>query len=255
MENISPAELYAFELNNNDPKYYAQIPAVIFQCTYLAPEPRKDNKNYGKMVRKRLSVYAITLYTYIKQLAGRSGKVWMTTDSLAEECNMSQGSISNAKKELLQPLEQLNGKSLIEIKTASKSFTREDGSKGAKEYHIITPTHIWPENNAYMATIKYHQDLKIGLIEPENIQASDSRGELDQASASRRELDSLGSDSRREAIQKNSETEASVFNKTEATASPPACSLNQEEISVFSAKEETVKKILRKEGAVLYCPR
>lgn len=198
----SPSELYTMELNNNEPKYFGMVPPVIFQCTYLTTEQRKDSKNYGKIVRKRLSPQAITFYTFIKCIGGRTNKVWMSTENLAEATGLSVGTIVNVKRELMQPMEQLNGKPLIEIHRAKRTFARADDSKGAKEYHVITPTHIWPESNAYMATFNYQKRPEEGIIENDHSLGSDSRREPDQASDSRREPDLPRSSSRREGINK-----------------------------------------------------
>lgn len=257
-DSLSAAEKYAFEFQNNDPKYYAQIPAILFYSTYVAKEPRKDNINFDKLVRKKLSTFAITLYTFIKQLAGRKGEVWMTTEELAEHCNMSPGSVSNAKKELLQPIEQLNGKCFLEIRKKKKKFTHPDGKPGITEYDCCTTTHIWPENNAYMATLSHHPDLKLGLIENVHNQSADSRRESDDPSDSRRECGSLGSDSRRERVNRT-DKEESLSKKTEETAEPSVCSLDKEDcfvpsdqlandVHVSLDQIEDLKEVFRKLG-------
>lgn len=82
-----------------------------------------------------LSVYAVRLYCELKMIAGEEGKCWASTDTLSSRCNMSTGSISTYKQELVD-------KGLINIET--KDFNN-------KHYHEITIIDIWEKNFSYRA--------------------------------------------------------------------------------------------------------
>lgn len=78
----------------------------------------------------RLSVYAVRLYFHIKRVTGETGECWQSTETLAGACDMSMGSVSNAKKELAAA-------GLIEIAT---------GQNGRNLYDIVTIADIWARN-------------------------------------------------------------------------------------------------------------
>ena len=90
--------------------YYSQIPNLV------------DDMN--------LSVYAYRLYGHLKRVAGEDGLCWQSTQTLAESCGMSVGSISKYKKELVD-------RKLIKIE-------KKSGDNGA--YDEITITDIWLKN-------------------------------------------------------------------------------------------------------------
>jgi len=74
-------ETIQYKITDESPhSYYATIPNII------------DDLN--------LSVYAYRLYGHIKRVAGSKGSCWQNTISLAQACNMSVGSVVNAKVEL-----------------------------------------------------------------------------------------------------------------------------------------------------------
>ena len=103
-------------------KYYTQIPNIIFTLG--------------------LSPFELTLYCYLKKVAGASGgKCWQKTATLAKATNMGDGSVSRAKAELSKPRAELNGKSLIVI-------DEEANRHGGKRHHVIRLTNIWLENVA-----------------------------------------------------------------------------------------------------------
>jgi len=83
--------------------YRTEIPNIIFQLG--------------------LSAYEISLYLAIKRTAGDRGWSFIGTKRLAKESGMSEGKVSQVKKDLTKPHDLLNGKSLITI-TKRK---REDG--------------------------------------------------------------------------------------------------------------------------------
>ena len=161
--DISPAELYAIQLHNEEPGYYAQIPGVIYHCTYVSAQKKKGRKDHGKIVRRKLRPIALCLYGAIRQMAGQKNVCWASTDTLADWVGCSPGSISEAKEELTQEMEQLGGKSLITVVEKRK---RHPNGTGSTTYHHITINFIRGENNAYMSTIKDHPKLPIGIIKP-----------------------------------------------------------------------------------------
>ncbi len=150
-ETLSPAEQYAFHFQNPEPKYYARVPNIIDHLTY---QVEKD----GVKETKRLSVYAKELYRVIRMIANDYGKCWHSTKSLAEIMNCSTGSITNAKNELLMPMDQLEGKALI-IETERTTIKRLENGQ-AIPVPLITRmiVDIWPWNNAFMATRKFQNE-------------------------------------------------------------------------------------------------
>lgn len=149
--DITPAEEYAINFQNPEPKYYTRVPNIIDHLTY-------ETIVNGKKVKKRLSVYAKELYRIIRMIASEKGSCWNNTKSLAKKMNCSYGMIHKCKQELMNPMLQLDGNSLISEKR--KQISRENEATG-KNFKIILCTYtivdIWSWNNAFMATLK-HQD-------------------------------------------------------------------------------------------------
>lgn len=145
--NLSPSELYILNFENPEPKYYSMIPNIIDHLTYQVEEE-------GKIIHKRLSVYAKELYRVIKMIASENGKDWHSTQSLADIVGCSVGSIINAKKELMSPMDQLDGSPLI--KETKRQVTKNDGMV---KTIICTRSivDIWKWNNAFMATLKFRK--------------------------------------------------------------------------------------------------
>jgi len=88
--------------NGADSKYLFEIPNIV------------DDMN--------LSVYAYRLYGHLKRVTSSNCLCDQSTTILAECCNMSVGSITNAKQELL-------AKNLITIENKP--------SERGKNYHLI----------------------------------------------------------------------------------------------------------------------
>ena len=86
-----------------------------------------------------LSVYAHRLYTHINTVVGWSSSDTCTESSrtIGEICQMSLGSVTNAKKELEE-------RNLIEVKTYTNPETKHKQCK-------ITITDTWPQNYAYQS--------------------------------------------------------------------------------------------------------
>ena len=82
-----------------------------------------------------LSLIAYRLYGHFKRVAGETGASWQSTDTLAKSCNMSQASVSRAKRELL----------------ARKLITLDKRKEGPVRYDHIEMVDIWPENMARYA--------------------------------------------------------------------------------------------------------
>jgi hypothetical protein len=94
-----------------------------------------EEKNYFMMIPNivddmGLSVYAFRLYAHLKRVAGDNGICWQSGETLAKNCGMSTGKITECKTELVNA-----GLIKIQMKT---------GSNG--NYSEITITNIWLKN-------------------------------------------------------------------------------------------------------------
>lgn len=88
----------------------------------------------------RLSHWARTLYGVYRRIAGETGKCWAYIKNLVKKCGFQRTKLMEAKKELITPFPELNGKTLVKIKP---------GNKVKNEADIVTITDIWPENHSY----------------------------------------------------------------------------------------------------------
>lgn len=168
--NISPSELYAEQFQNPEPKFYTRVPNIIDHLTYEVVVK-------GKKVRKRLSVYAKELYRIIRMIASDNGACWNSTQSLAKKIGCSVGSVVNAKKELLMPMDQLDGSPLV-IETRKKLLKKNpDGTNFATILCTRTIIDIWKWNNAYMATLKYQNQYGSTDSYDESVDSTDSCSE------------------------------------------------------------------------------
>lgn len=224
MSNIenSPSEIYAINFQNSEPKHYTRVPNIIDHLTYTVEEE-------GIKVKKRLSVYAKELYRIIKMIGGDDGICWNTTESLAEKVGCSVGSINNAKKELLTPMDQLDGNALIiekKIKLNKSNSSNQPFSTMLCTYSVVD---IWKWNNAFMSTLK-HQ-VKYG---------ADSPHESDPPTDSPHESANLGTDSPHESnnipLKKNPNVKEQQH--TEACASAHVCSSKIEKAKMFLSSEQ-----------------
>jgi len=141
-------DLHSVEFENANPAYFTMIPNIIDYLTYNFTE------DDGTVTTRRLSVYAKELYRVLVRIAGDEGACWMGRDKLAEICNMSTGSVTNAKKELLQSFNELEGKPLISLQECKKSLMKEGQIIGATMYHKIRICDIWKLNNKYFKVKK-----------------------------------------------------------------------------------------------------
>jgi hypothetical protein len=70
-----------------------------------------------------LSVYAFRLYSHYKRVTGESGSCWQSVKTLSKVCKMSAGSITNARRELVdrelilvKEISNPTGKSFLEVR-------------------------------------------------------------------------------------------------------------------------------------------
>ena len=81
-------------------KYRTEIPNLIFDLG--------------------LSPHALALYGHLKRTAGQSGKSWKSRETLAKECNMSTGKVTEARRELeaasLITVEQVSKRKPVEVR-------------------------------------------------------------------------------------------------------------------------------------------
>lgn len=145
----TPSELYADQFQNPEPKFFTRVPNIIDHLTYTVIEK-------GKKKTKRLSIYAKELYRIIRMIASDDGLCWNSMDNLALKMGCAKSTVSKAHQELLQSFDQLDGSSLIKIDKKKKKFTSENHRCGTV-YFIRTIINIWPWNNAFMSTLKYHK--------------------------------------------------------------------------------------------------
>jgi hypothetical protein len=104
---------------SGDPKFYSQIPNIIFELG--------------------LTTIEIALYCFIKRISAHSGVCFMSSINLCEKLVIAPGTLRKSKKILEE-------KKLISIEKKSK---KEGG------YHIITILNIWNLNNSYFSKKEY----------------------------------------------------------------------------------------------------
>lgn len=110
--------------------------------------------------RLGMSPYAVALYGYIKQAAGEQGRCFKATKTIAEELNMSAGSVSGAKDEL-----EHNG--LIRIHEVK-------GPHGGKPLHSIAILDVWQRNAEFIQTHKKERSPYEQASSPSEIASSPS---------------------------------------------------------------------------------
>ncbi len=229
---MSPAEIYIHHFQNSEPSYYTRVPNIIDHLTYQVEE------NGVKKVR-RLSIYAKELYRIMRMIASDNGKDWHTTESLAEIMGCSVGSVYNAKIELLQKFDQLDGNPLI-IEN-KKQIVRTINGKNIKTVLCTrTIVCIWSWNNAFMATIKYQN--KFGKIPDSShesgIQAPDSCGESGRPPDSCGESGAQGPDSCGECNNNNNNKNPLFIEQQPTAEAASVCFSNKtNSVSVSELKE------------------
>lgn len=142
MSNQSLADVYAINFQNAEPGHFTMVPNIIDSLTYEL-----------EGVAKRLSPIAKELYRVIRKFGAQTGRCWVSRDHLAEAINCSSGAVSNARVELEQIFNQLEGNPLITITKKKKSIFNKNGELIGKATCIeITIIDIWRYNNACEAT-------------------------------------------------------------------------------------------------------
>jgi hypothetical protein len=212
----SSAELYAYHFQNPEPKYYTRVPNIIDHLTYI----KKDDN--GNDIHMRLSIYAKELYRIIRMIASDHNVCWYNTKSLAEKVGCSVGSICNAKKELLMPMDQLGGNALVKETRKMKPNYLNGVLISRSESCTYQIVDIWPWNNAYMATI--------GKSKKE----SDSPHESDGGGDSPHESPLLGTDSPGEPIKNNKNP---LFKEQQPSAKADSVVFKNEE-GLFPSEEQ-----------------
>lgn len=161
-ESIS--EKYVIALSNDEPSHFGMTPHVLFRCTYIE---KSTDTTSGKEIytRKKLSPRARDFYVYLKMIAV-TGSCWLNRDEIANDLGCSTGIITSLKKELSQPIEQLNNQPLIRIEKFKKRITKEDGIVQSVEHDKIYINNCWGLMNAYMAI---HNQVKnnypLGIVD------------------------------------------------------------------------------------------
>lgn len=112
-------------------KYRAEIPNIIFVLG--------------------LTPFELTLYVYLKRVAGDGGVCFKANDTIAEETNMSAGMVSKVKESLKRRHLLLKNKPLIVVE-------EEPNPRGGKPLHHIRLVNIWADNFAYFGQQASSQD-------------------------------------------------------------------------------------------------
>ncbi len=86
--------------------------------------------------RLGMSPYSVSLYGYIKQAAGETGRCFKSTATIAKELSMSAGTVSAAKAELEK-------NALIRINNIKRA-------QGGKAYHSIAILNVWQRNAEFI---------------------------------------------------------------------------------------------------------
>jgi hypothetical protein len=97
------------ESENSDHLFSFKVPNILHELTYTI-----SNVNGIKTI-KRLSVYARMLYMYILRCESLNEICYDLHEDIALKIRCSKNKISKAIQELLMPMNQLSGKSLIII--------------------------------------------------------------------------------------------------------------------------------------------
>lgn len=85
----------------------------------------------------------LSLYTHLRRICGETGRCWMKSETLAERCGVSEGAISQAKKELVS-------KGLLRV---------EKGSRLKHETDRIHLVDIWDKNREFFKNRELRSSL------------------------------------------------------------------------------------------------
>lgn len=101
--------------------FFTEIPNIVFEL----------------LSRELISRDAFILYTVYKRTTGQTGKCWKGFRKLGKETGLSQGQISNVRKELQKPFALLGGMPLIEIVKSDPKENKAD---------VVYLNNIWHAN-------------------------------------------------------------------------------------------------------------
>ena len=87
------------------------------------------------MLDDMLDPYQYRLYAHIKRVCGERGMCWQSTETMAEQCRMSTGKVSEVKQEL--------------CKMGLITITEKKRHSGGSPYHHINIVDIWQRNMAH----------------------------------------------------------------------------------------------------------
>ena len=166
--------------DDGDPrKYYAAIPNIVFKLG--------------------LNPYELSLYVYLKKVAGEEGMCWKSTSTIARELNMGAGTVSRTKGTLAISRTALNGKSLITIATEMQN--------GGNPNHAISITDIWPENMAELERVRLEKATR-SQLEGDAFQRNETRSSGESARSTEEGTRSTHGD--KEEPKKNNQEEVSM---------------------------------------------
>ena len=98
---------------SDEPRHYDRVPSIIDHLTYIHEEINEET-NERIYSRRRLTPIEKELYRVLRYRAG-SGVCFRDTDDLAAHVGCGKNTITEAKKSLSMPMEQLEGEALINI--------------------------------------------------------------------------------------------------------------------------------------------
>lgn len=135
------------EFASDEPRHYDRVPSVIDHLTYVDEEV--DESGVITYYRKRLTPIEKELYRVLRYRAG-SNACWRNVEDLASHVGCGKNTITQAKRVLAMPFEQLEGNPLIFVEERMVKTVRDDVTINKRPVHIITIFNIWRHNNAFM---------------------------------------------------------------------------------------------------------
>jgi hypothetical protein len=131
-----------------EPRHYDRVPSIIDHLTYI-DEQIDEKSGEHTYTRKRLTPTEKELYRILRYRAG-TGACWRNVQDLADHVGCAPNTITEAKKVLSMPFEQLEGNPLIYIEERMVMTTRDEKNINKRPVHAITIGEIWRFNNAFM---------------------------------------------------------------------------------------------------------
>jgi hypothetical protein len=153
------------KLREVEPSNYERVPDILDYLTYIHQEIDEET-GMSSYARRRLSPIEKELYRVIKRSA-RNTICWKNRDGLAFEVNCSAGAITNAKRILEMPFEQLRGRSLIDVEERRIATYKEGKQINTRPNHCIYVNPIWEFNKKFMQEfdmVQYLEKYQCGEI-------------------------------------------------------------------------------------------